>query len=157
MKPSWISAYTVVNLDCTDQPCSYSASTVDYSHQNLTTFPPCRETNISVYNLYIYIRNNFIETIPEEAFKNMTKNTNVLLFLDGNNLSRIATTAFQNIEGHVSIDNNDFVDIPSEPAVLPNIQTLYFRNNPLTSQDRATVQVLVEHLNEFYFDMQLLD
>ena len=92
----------------------------------MTTFPAFGETNISVYNLYIYIRNNFIETIPEEALKNLTvsKNTNVLLFLDGNNLTRIATTAFLNIEGYVifvSLDNNDFIDIPSELAEYLNL------------------------------------
>ncbi|KAH3716888.1 hypothetical protein DPMN_059621 [Dreissena polymorpha] len=110
--------------------CSCSDHIIECHERGLTSVPFFQPVN-HVYTK-LNLENNFIKTIPADAFKNIPNQSTV--FLNNNSIRFIDEHALGGVDGKITRVNlafNNFTRFPSSLGVLSTILNIDVSNNPI--------------------------
>ncbi|XP_052260672.1 leucine-rich repeat-containing G-protein coupled receptor 6-like [Dreissena polymorpha] len=97
-------------------------------------------------NFTVDLHNNYIQTVPDKAFGDLPKLSNVDLFgiiLYNNSISSLSDSAFLGLENTrvvVDLALNNFTTIPQALRILRKIELLEIEDNPIMTLDPSMIQ-----------------
>ncbi|KAH3869753.1 hypothetical protein DPMN_032922 [Dreissena polymorpha] len=113
-------------------------------------------------NFTIDLRSNYIQTVPDKAFGDLPKLSNVDVFgiiLYNNSISSLSDSAFLGLENTrvvVDLGLNKFTTFPQALRILRNIELLAIEDNPIMTLDASMIQHISPVL-DFSINLTLYD
>ena len=119
--------------------CSVYGDMVNCENKNLQKIPPFAIVNEQWDEMSLQMNKNHIKTIPANAFSSLwTKVSNINIYLSDNQIDRIENNAFDGITTnirHLFLSNNNLTYLPKALSKLWGLQSLFIEGNPLTKLD----------------------
>ena len=134
-------------------PCTCMPDRLLCGATGLTAFPDFNATQLFAdRRLDIFIDSNSINIIPDGALALIgTSNaTEINMYIQNNNISRIDNNAFAGVENELKLldlTNNNLKTVPMALKSLENLQTLLLKGNPLTSLSSSAIFSVSRTLN----------
>ncbi|KAH3883924.1 leucine-rich repeat-containing G-protein coupled receptor 4-like [Dreissena polymorpha] len=139
----WYSYYAIYEAEVKLVRCEERdlRSIPNFAIQNLPT-----GFNPSGHNFTVDLHNNYIQTVPDNAFGDLPKLSSVDLFgiiLYNNSITSVNDSAFLGLENTrvvVDLGNNNLTTIPQALRILRKIEVLLLELNPIMTLDASMIQ-----------------
>ncbi|KAH3809688.1 keratocan-like [Dreissena polymorpha] len=109
--------------------CSCTDTNIECHDRALVAVPVF--TSDSHYTT-LHLENNMIETLPDDAFKNLQKV--MIIFLRNNTINTVSRNAFRGVEAgilHLDLAQNNLTEFPLAAGALENLMRIDVSNNPI--------------------------
>ncbi|XP_052214345.1 leucine-rich repeat-containing G-protein coupled receptor 4-like [Dreissena polymorpha] len=111
-------------------------------------------------NFTVDLHSNYIQSVPDKAFGDLPKLSNVDFFgiiLTNNSISSVSDSAFLGLENTkviLDLSFNNLTTIPQALRILRNIEVLEIEENPIMTLDASMIQH-ISPLYQFSFSLTL--
>ena len=129
-------------------PCTCpSANGIDCSNRDLSQVPVFAKHNEHYRFIVIDLRDNHLTTIPANAFQNLAciNSTSIYIYLSNNTIHYVDENAFGGIEHVVTnleLQNNNLTELPSALKRLTILRYLNITDNPIIALDGTITAAL---------------
>lgn len=142
-------------------PCRCYSSRIDCGFKRLTSVPSFQFSQRHYQELTIYLQNNLLDSVPDNALGNVIAATpdTIELHLNKNRIRNISRNAFANLgdsEVTIELSENRLYILPDALSMVKNLKTLRMLSNSLLYIDDSLMTSLGKMVETFWLDMSII-